>query len=383
MFKRYDLVIINRSFWPIYPVLGEGLLRLAESLASSKKVAVIMQDHENIKKHLKKSKRGLGVKFFPSWAFTSSSSSLVKRILDTFFFMLWVLVCLIITRPKNIYVSTDPPVLVPFIVAIFSKIIKTKYIYHLQDIHPEATNVVSKINSYLFKFLKKIDNFTLRNASSLIVLNDEMKMEIINRSNTKKEILIIENPSIPLNIKATFEKKKGFSFTGNLGRVQRVPLLIDSINKYEQMGGLLKFIFVGGGTFSDQINKLSKDNSLVDYYGLVSSDQAGIISTTYEWALLPIEDPITRYAFPSKISSYVCSGAKILAICSKNTSVAKWVQFNKVGIVINPSVNEIVDIFFKIENNDIDNTFIDLNRKELKKRFHMDRFVENIKSKIL
>ena len=54
MFKRYDLVIINRSFWPIYPVLGEGLLRLAESLASSKKVAVIIQDHENIKKHLKR-----------------------------------------------------------------------------------------------------------------------------------------------------------------------------------------------------------------------------------------------------------------------------------------------------------------------------------------
>ena len=383
MFKRYDLVIINRSFWPIYPVLGEGLLRLAESLASSKKVAVIIQDHENIKKHLKKSKRGLGVKFFPAWAFTNSTSSLVKRILDTFFFMLWVLVCLTITRPKNIYVSTDPPVLVPFIVAIFSRIMKIKYIYHLQDIHPEATNVVSKINSYLLKFLKIIDNFTIRNASSLIVLNDEMKMEIINRSNTKKEILIIENPSIPLKNIPTFEKKKGFSFTGNLGRVQRVPLLIDAINKYEQMGGLLKFAFVGGGIFSDQINKLCKDNSLVDYYGFVSSDQAAIISTTYEWALLPIEDQITRYAFPSKISSYVCSGAKILAICSKNTSVAKWIQFNQAGIVINPSVNEVVDTFFKIENNDIDNTFIDLNRKELKKRFHMDRFVENVKSKIL
>ena len=54
MFKRYDLVIINRSFWPVYPVIGEALLRLAENLSHSKKVAVVMQDHDNIKDHLKK-----------------------------------------------------------------------------------------------------------------------------------------------------------------------------------------------------------------------------------------------------------------------------------------------------------------------------------------
>ena len=83
MLRRYDLVIINRSFWPIYPVIGEGLLRLAENLAPFKKVAVIMQDHENIKKNLKKFNRGHGVKFFPGWALTNSSSGLVKRILPS------------------------------------------------------------------------------------------------------------------------------------------------------------------------------------------------------------------------------------------------------------------------------------------------------------
>ena len=48
---RYDFLIINRSFWPIYPVIGEGLLRLAEELAFTKKVGVILQDHVGIKKN--------------------------------------------------------------------------------------------------------------------------------------------------------------------------------------------------------------------------------------------------------------------------------------------------------------------------------------------
>ena len=379
---RYDLLIVNRSFWPVYPVIGEGLLRVAEGFASSKKVAVILQDHANINKNLKEFKRGVGVNFFPIRAFSNSSSSLVIRVLDSIFFMCWVFFCLIRTRPKIIYVSTDPPILVPFIIAIFSKIMNLKYIYHLQDIHPEASNVVIKINRSLFNILKKIDNFSIRQASTLITLNEEMKIEILSRINIQKEITIIENPSIPFNIDISLEKKRGFSFTGNIGRFQRVPLLINAITKYRKKGGSLEFAFVGGGVFSDQIFKLSKNISLIKYHGLVTSEQAGCISSKYEWALLPIEDEVTRYAFPSKISSYIYSGAKILAICSDETSVAKWVKTNQVGIVVKPTVDAVVDIFFKIENSKIDTASIDLDRKELKKNLHMDCFVKNIKSKI-
>jgi glycosyltransferase involved in cell wall biosynthesis len=380
--NRYDLLIVNRSFWPVYPVIGEGLLRVAESFASSKKVAVILQDHTNINKHLKEFKRGAGVNFFSIRAFSNSSSSLVIRVLDSIFFTFRVFFCLIRTRPKNIYVSTDPPILVPFIIAIFSKIMNFKYIYHLQDIHPEASNVVLKINKSLFSLLKKMDNFTMTRASMLITLNEEMKIEILNRINIQKEIAIIENPSIPFNIDISLEKKNGFSFTGNIGRLQRIPLLINAITEYRQRGGSLEFAFAGGGVFSDQIFKLSKNISLIKYHGLVTSEEAGSIASKYEWALVPIEDEVTRYAFPSKISSYIYSGAKILAICSDETSVAKWIKTNQVGIVVKPTIDAMVDIFFKIEKSKINNDFIDLNRKELKKKLHMDLFVKNIKSKI-
>ena len=244
---RYDLIIVNRSFWPSSPVIGEGLLRVAESFAFSKKVAIILQNHKDINKHLKKFKRGAEINFFPARAFSNSSSSLVIRVLDSIFFMFWVFFCLIKTRPKIIYVSTDPPIFVPFVIAIFSKIMNYKYIYHLQDIHPEASNVVIKINKSLFSLIKKIDNFTMMRASLLITLNEEMKKKILSRTNIQKEIAIIENPSIPFNIDLSLKKKKGFSFTGNIGRLQRIPLLVKAIKEYIKKGGSLEFEFAGGG----------------------------------------------------------------------------------------------------------------------------------------
>lgn len=379
--SRFDLIIINRSFWPIYPVVGEALLSLAEKLVvNKKKVAVVAQNQlKNIKSNLKESNRGIGVKFFTTWAFSVSSSNLLKRILDSFFFMFLVLIVLIKTRPKKIYISTDPPILVPFIVLIYSKISNTEYIYHLQDIHPEATNTVLKVNSLLSNILKKIDNLTMRHASLLITLNKQMKSEIVNRSNTKKKIIIIENPSVQLDKDLPKVKKKGISFTGNLGRLQRIPLLIKSIKKYFQKGGQLEFVFAGGGVYSDQILKLSNDYPSIKYYGSVSSEQAAIISSSYEWALAPIEDKITHYAFPSKLATYACTEAKILAICSEDTSVANWIKKNKVGFVIKPSEESLIDIFFKVENNSLDSTSINLDRGDLKKILSMDKFVNNLK----
>ena len=124
MFKRLDLAIINRSFWPVYPVIGEALMRFAEQQSREQAVAVILQDHADIKTHLKRDNRGQGVQFFPCHALSVSGSSILRRAFDAVFFMLWVFSILLLKRPKKVYVSTDPPVLVPFVVMILARLDK-------------------------------------------------------------------------------------------------------------------------------------------------------------------------------------------------------------------------------------------------------------------
>ena len=383
MFERYDLVIINRSFWPIYPVIGESLLRLAEELSNSKKVGVIFQDNSKFKDKSKKMSRGANVNFLYTLALSNSSSNIFIRILDSFFFMIWVIICLIITRPKNIYISTDPPVIVPFVVTFFSKIFKSKLIYHIQDIHPEASNIVFKMNSIIFKFVKKLDAYSMKKANVLITLTSEMKNQIIKRSGTSSKVHIFPNPSIPFySNQSNNNKLKGVSFTGNLGRLQRVPLILSAIKNYLDNGGELEFIFAGGGIFSNSVKELTKIYPKIYYKGLISPEEAAELSSQYEWALLPIEDEITNYAFPSKASSYVYSGSNILAVCGQNTNVAKWIIANKLGLSVEPNILDLTNIFFKIENNQIDTSLIDYDRKVLKKKLSIDIFVENIRNSI-
>ncbi len=384
MLKRLDLVIINRSFWPVYPVIGEALMRFAEQQSLSKNVGVILQDHAGIKEHLTREKRGLGVNFYPCHALSVSGSSILRRVADAVYFMLWVFSILLLKRPKKVYVSTDPPVLVPFIVMIYCKLFRAQFVYHLQDIHPEAANVVMPVQPMLFRLLKSMDSLTMRSADSLITITDQMAEQIKERSSTRVPIKTLVNPSVSFeHVIAPDVKKVGFTFCGNAGRLQRIPLIIQAIDQYCQAGGTLPFVFAGAGVYAGELEKLAEKHANVTYKGLVSASEAAQLSADYEWALLPIEDDVTKFAFPSKSSSYVFAGAKIVAVCGCNTSVAEWVTTTAVGVVVEPCVSSLCQFFFAIERREFSNVQLDIDRDILKARLGFDVFLSDLTELVL
>jgi len=354
-------------------------MRFAERKAEMQSVGVILQDHADIKKHLACEQRGKKVGFYPCRAFSMSGSSIVRRAADAVFFMLWVFVVLLIKRPQKVYVSTDPPVLVPFIVMVYSKVFRARYVYHLQDIHPEAANVVFLVRPVIYRFLRWLDSITMRHASLLITITEEMATEIKKRSGTTSPVQILSNPSVSFSeIVLPESKRLGFAFCGNAGRLQRMPLLIQAIDQYCADGGTLPFVFAGGGVFSEGLKELAAKHGNVTYLGFVSALEAAQLNADYQWALLPIEDEVTRFAFPSKSSSYVFSGASVAAICGVETSVAEWVLGNNLGVVLEPTVDELCRFFRSVESGSLSCESFDADRGKLKEHLGFDVFVERL-----
>lgn len=376
--KRMNVAVINRSFWPVYPVVGEALLQFAEDAAvQGHFVSIIMQDHVGIKGELAETGRGGGVHFYPVKALTTSASGVLLRACDAVFFMFWVLVVLLWIRPIRVYVSTDPPVLVPFIVMLYSRLFGAEYIYHMQDIHPEAANVVMPINKWVYRFSLKMDALSLRKAKRLLTITEQMATEIRARSGTTVPIHVLDNPSVSFDgIDKSKRKTAGFSFCGNAGRLQRIPLMLEAIQIYFERGGQLQFMFAGGGIYAGRLQAFADKFPSFHYRGLVSSAAAAQISADYTWALLPIEDEVTRFAFPSKSSSYVFSGANILAVCGEQNAVAQWVQENKVGVVVKPQVETLVSAFFDIEKGLYQECVNEVSRETLKAKLSFNVFIK-------
>jgi len=348
--KKTVLTIVNRTFQYNSPI-GDGLLQLAELAAAKGSVSVIAQAKSNLKADLDTAGRGWGLQIRACKSYTTSASGLIKRISEAVFFMLWTFTSLVRTRPANVYVATDPPVLVPFVVAIYCRLFNAKYVYHLQDIHPEATNIVVPLNGLVMKLLLAMDNYTLSHAKALVTLSEDMKSHLLKRSNTSSPIYLLDNPSFDMVSVPIAQRSKDIVFCGNAGRLQRIPLLVTALRDYLQKGGKLSFTFCGGGVHVPEVKALADAYEQVEYLGVIPATDAAELINQHRWALLPIDDEVTKYAFPSKSSGYALSGAGVLAVCGENTSVARWVEQHKVGLVCAADHDALVSCFFSLESN--------------------------------
>lgn len=363
------VAIIDRYFWPVNSTVGEVLLLLAEQLSDNNRVYVITQSPVDLKKELKNQSRGNSVHTSVLKNFTNSGSPIWLRIIELLLFTLFAGVKLVIHRPDKVYVETNPPLFTPFIVSLYCKAFRKKYLYHLQDIHPEATNIVTKKNSLLFKILKKIDSKTMGDANAIVTLTQQMSDYIkkrISEYKYKPPIFIVDNASVNFSEKSTINKERGFVFCGNAGRLQRIPLLISSIRQYLDQGGKLTFKFAGGGIFSKELEKLAQAYDQVTYLGLLDGTNAAKLMQNYQYGLMPIEDEVLNFAFPSKSSSYIAAGCKIVAICNRNNSVSDFIDNNNFGYIIEPDINKIVDCFKSIEEANSFTESIILNKDKYK-----------------
>lgn len=354
--------IVSRSFWPQSPAIGEALLLLTESLSENAQAVVITQVAKDFPEKLQQAQRGQGVKFSTLPSLTNSSSHMLLRIVELLLFTVFVFCSLCWHRPDKVYVATNPPIFTPLAVRLYCGLFGKKFVYHLQDIHPEATQVVTGKTNWVERLLRKIDVKTTRKAATVITLTEQMKSYITQRTGQKLPFVLLDNPSVQGAAQETdvaVERKKGFVYCGNAGRLQRIPLLLAAIERYLNEGGQLPFVFAGGGVYKSAIEKLANQFEQVSYLGVLPADQAAAVLRSYSFGLMPIDDEVTNYAFPSKSSSYVFSGCQVVAICGADTSVAQWVHDNQLGFVAEPDVDVVVGLFHKLEREAIPTLNVD------------------------
>lgn len=351
-FKKEKIAIVSRSFWPSSPAIGEALLLLSEILSEDKQSIVITQVGKDFLNKLQEEKRGQGVTFSTLPALTDSSSHMVFRILELLLFTSFTFTSLMYHRPDKVYVATNPPVFTPLAVRWYCELFNKDYVYHLQDIHPEITSIVTGKRNIVTRLISLIDNKTVKKASTIITLTEQMKSYLNKRASSQLPVELLNNPSVKavsLLSDDAHKRIKGFVYCGNAGRLQRIPLLIKSIKKYINNGGDLPFVFAGGGVYSSEIEQLAAQFENVTYLGVLSANEASELLRQYSFSLMPIDDEVTKYAFPSKSSSYIFAGCQIVAICGKDTSVAEWVNNNQLGYVAEPSKDSLVKLFCELE----------------------------------
>lgn len=288
---------------------------------------------------------------------TEKHISLFRKGFNAIYFGLWIFKQLLSLKPDVVMVATTPPVVTATIVRWASKIRKFKYVYHCQDIHPEAMLLNQSINdSFIYKALFKLDKKNIDNAWKVITLSNDMKNSLSARSCRTDHVHLINNFIFQTSSgkqKHRDSSKIRFLFSGSLGRFQNLQLLLESLRLLAGRDDI-DFVFMGDGIMRKKIEEYINEHCL-DYIRIVGQkpvSEAIEAMTNSDFGIVSLSPGICNVAYPSKSIMYLGNGLPVLALVEKKSDLAKFIESNRIGYVVEPTnADEISSQLQNIINN--------------------------------
>lgn len=285
----------------------------------------------------------------------------VSKLLNFIWFPFLTFWFVLFGRKYNVVtVSTAPPILLSFLIAIVCKLRGFNLIYHCMDIHPEIGRISGefKMNA-VFKILCWMDSYTCRSAAAIIVLSSDMKDSLLRRNNRLIEkIVVINNYDLGLNEsnkQSFFDANDGVRrvlFAGNIGRFQNLDSFVWALKNNPPLENF-QLLFVGEGAALEGIKRLAK--GLEQQIRFISHQPLAVAKqmiSEADAAIVSLQKNVVKYAYPSKTLTYLSEGTPVLAMVEKNSELAEFISFNDLGVVIAPDDTAAIYAFFKALSQD-------------------------------
>jgi len=338
------VTIIHRYFWPDNAPYAQMLLKISSALAeANNSVDVITsQPSHNWESGQKVSSHEVvnkvNIRRLP--LLPENGRRLFLRATNTFLFAAQVFFLLLFKRTDIVMIASTPPVIMAAVVRWASRLKKFKYIYHCQDIHPEAMASIDALNKgFIYKFLEKIDIKNVQYSLKTVVLSQDMKNTLLTRDNKLENIEIINNfifETQKAKSKTNYLDQKKFNllFAGNLGHFQNLELIVQAAKTLSHQH-LINFIFLGDGVVKKKLETIAGTalNDTIYFKGKVSVNEALSYMHEANIGIISIAKGVINVAYPSKTMMYLSQGLPLLVLADES-EMTNFVHSRGLGVAI-------------------------------------------------
>ena len=271
-----------------------------------------------------------------------------------------------ITQDNDILIAkTDPP-LISVIAAWVAKHKKARLINWLQDLFPEVAGTLGLLkDAFLYRFLKKIKDISLKAADMNVVIGEKMADLVAEQGISRGKITIIHNWNINSNVNFVsksenelviewgLKNKFVVGYSGNYGRAHEYEP-IKKLVKYFSNNEDIVFLFIGGGKYYDDLRVFVRVNQIDNvlfkpYQDKEKLNQSLSIADIH---LISLNPELEGLIVPSKFYGLASIGAPILFIGDEKGEIGQILKKDKCGFVVAPDdQKKLIDIISEQKNN--------------------------------
>ena len=340
------ILFTHRYFWPDTPFYAAMLYDVAKHFAGRGDEVEVFASQPSYGSTTKSPKieHRDGFTIRRAWVFAEDKSKPFTRLINMLLYCFALFRRIISSRPDVVTAGSFPPVAAAFVASLSARLVGARFIYHIQDIHPEVSIFSGGLlgKAPFAGIMRWLDNGTLRRAAQIIVLSPDMAATLQARlPNRPLPIQTISNFQQPASTDdctppADLIKKTGTRraiFAGNMGKFQNLELLCEGFTLCFARHPELELLLIGDGEMKPALEKRWADTKQIRFGPFLPYAQAESLIAGADFGLISLAPNIHHVSHPSKALSYFSVGLPALALIEPESAMAQTIEREGLGAV--------------------------------------------------
>lgn len=271
-------------------------------------------------------------------------------------------------KKNDVVLSGTNPALLLMVIPLLKLIKGFKWGVLVHDVFPEnlIPAGIIKSSSPVYPVINRLFSSIYNSAELLIVIGRDMQelvgLKVKNPSKVvfvpnwadEKEVFPLPRHDAPFLKELGWQKKVVFQFFGNIGRLQGIENILESIALVED--DRAAFIFIGDGALVAKVKEFVKNNPRknVAYAGSIPLKDKNQGLAAADVALITLEKGMLGLGVPSKAYFSLAADKPLLAVMDDDAEISRVIRENGVGWQCKPAdPRALADVIATICNSDL------------------------------
>jgi colanic acid biosynthesis glycosyl transferase WcaI len=284
-----------------------------------------------------------------SYLYVPGRPTAAKRILHELSFVFSATINYLFGPRADCTIIVSPPLLLGIPIALVAKMKRSKTVFHVQDLQPDAAIDLGMLKKgRLTDVLYYIERLTYKMVDGVSTISQGMLNKIAGKKVDPDKLFILRNWAnddhiIPLDKSTSYRRDMGYEdkfivlYSGNMGVKQGLVLLLEAASFLRDAHDIV-FLIVGDGGEKQHLQRRAAELQLKNVTFLPVQPYARLaeLLATADVAVIPQKKGVDDIVLPSKLANIMASRRPVIAAASVHSELGRIVLESKSGLVVEP-----------------------------------------------
>lgn len=283
------------------------------------------------------------------YLYVPASPTALRRIIHEASFVTTSAIGYALGPRAKVTIIISPPLLLGLPIALIAWFKRSKTIFHVQDLQPDAAVDLGMLSTGpLTRFLYGIERSTYRFVDWVSSISRGMVERIQSKGISAQKVILLRNWAnddliSPLDKPSPYRDEWNLSekfvvlYSGNMGVKQGLGTVLDCAELLRDQPEIA-FVLVGDGGERAELEHSAQQRNLtnVRFEPLQPIEKLSELLATADVSLAPQKPGIRDIVLPSKLANILASGRPVIAAAARETDFGILVEKSGAGTLVEP-----------------------------------------------